>query len=63
MPYELDDEAIVRSRLANAGLPASDAEVAVLVAAYPGIQRMRKMLYEKITDRTVAPALRYRPAE
>jgi hypothetical protein len=54
------DETTVRSMLAAAGLPASDAEVAALTAAYP-IQRAGvDELYTAPEVRYLDPALRFR---
>jgi len=61
-PETVDPEVIVRGRLAAAGFPASDAEVAVLVAGYAGMQGMKSVLYQAVPGRDVPLALRYDPA-
>jgi hypothetical protein len=54
------DLAEVRTRLAAAGLPADDTELADLAAALPGQRAAVAALYAVPAARYVDPALRFR---
>jgi hypothetical protein len=56
----MTEEARVRALLAEAGIPASDAEIAVCVAAYPEVRGMAKALHAPPGTRYADPALRFR---
>ncbi|MFC4946982.1 hypothetical protein [Pseudonocardia sp. GCM10023141] len=55
-----DDATTVRALLAAARIPASDAEVTGLTAAYPGIRAGIEELYAAPEVRYLDPALRFR---
>ncbi|GAA1236618.1 hypothetical protein [Pseudonocardia alaniniphila] len=54
------EEPRVRALLTEAGIPASDAEIAVCVAAYPVVRDMAKALHAATGTRYADPALRFR---
>jgi hypothetical protein len=55
-----DDATTVRALLGAARIPASDAEVSGLTAAYPGIRAGIEELYATPEARYMDPALRFR---
>jgi hypothetical protein len=56
----MTEEARVHALLAEAGIPASDAEIAVCVAAYPVVRGMAEALHAAPGTRYTDPALRFR---
>jgi hypothetical protein len=54
-----DVDATVRMLLAEAGLPASEAEIAALVAAYPEFRAGVESLYAVEDARYASPALHF----
>lgn len=52
----------VRALLAAAGIPADDAEVAGLVAGYPGLRAMIESLYALPAARHAPSALHFTPS-
>jgi hypothetical protein len=56
-----DTEVAVRSMLKQAGIPASEEEIASFVAGYPGMKAMVDMLYAVPEARYEAPALTFNP--
>ena len=54
-----DAETVVRMLLGEAGLPASEAEIATLAAAYPAFKAGIESLYAVAEARYESPALHF----
>jgi hypothetical protein len=54
-----DAETVVRTLLGEAGLPASESEIATLAAAYPALKAGVETLYAVAEARYESPALHF----